>query len=89
MLPEAIIPPSDEHSYAQWLKEQDPENPQPKSQGKRVVFIFMAHAILLFVTFVNFFLMNHRSAECELSVFHGWKTVLILPGKWRCQTECM
>ncbi|XP_052388903.1 histone-lysine N-methyltransferase 2B isoform X2 [Carassius gibelio] len=32
MLPEAIIPPSDEHSYAQWLKEQDPENPQSKSQ---------------------------------------------------------
>ena len=23
MLPEAIIPPSDEHSYAQWLEEQD------------------------------------------------------------------
>uniref|UniRef100_A0A671PZJ3 [histone H3]-lysine(4) N-methyltransferase n=1 Tax=Sinocyclocheilus anshuiensis TaxID=1608454 RepID=A0A671PZJ3_9TELE len=34
MLPEAIIPPSDEHSYAQWLKEQEPENPQSKSQGK-------------------------------------------------------
>uniref|UniRef100_A0A8C1I7A0 [histone H3]-lysine(4) N-methyltransferase n=1 Tax=Cyprinus carpio TaxID=7962 RepID=A0A8C1I7A0_CYPCA len=32
MLPEAIIPPSDEHSYAQWLKEQDPENPQSESQ---------------------------------------------------------
>uniref|UniRef100_A0A673IMN8 [histone H3]-lysine(4) N-methyltransferase n=1 Tax=Sinocyclocheilus rhinocerous TaxID=307959 RepID=A0A673IMN8_9TELE len=32
MLPEAIIPPSDEHSYAQWLKEQEPENPQSKSQ---------------------------------------------------------
>ncbi|XP_026145607.1 histone-lysine N-methyltransferase 2A-like isoform X2 [Carassius auratus] len=32
MLPEAIIPPSDEHSYAQWLKEQDPENPHSKSQ---------------------------------------------------------
>ncbi|KAF4100669.1 histone-lysine N-methyltransferase 2B isoform X3 [Onychostoma macrolepis] len=32
MLPEAIIPPSNEHSYAQWLKEQDPENPQSKSQ---------------------------------------------------------
>ncbi|KTF95339.1 hypothetical protein cypCar_00035913 [Cyprinus carpio] len=32
MLPDAIIPPSDEHSYAQWLKEQDPENPQSESQ---------------------------------------------------------
>uniref|UniRef100_A0A671S9P9 [histone H3]-lysine(4) N-methyltransferase n=1 Tax=Sinocyclocheilus anshuiensis TaxID=1608454 RepID=A0A671S9P9_9TELE len=38
MLPEAIIPPSDEHSYAQWLKEQDPENPQSKSQGKCISF---------------------------------------------------
>ncbi|XP_050993055.1 LOW QUALITY PROTEIN: histone-lysine N-methyltransferase 2A [Labeo rohita] len=28
MLPEAVIPPGDEHSYAQWLKE----NPQSKSQ---------------------------------------------------------
>lgn len=23
MLPEAIIPPSEEHSYAQWLEEHD------------------------------------------------------------------
>lgn len=51
MLPEAIIPPSDEHSYAQWLKEQDPENPQSRSQGKCNVFIFISHAILLFVSF--------------------------------------
>ncbi|XP_067282506.1 histone-lysine N-methyltransferase 2B [Pseudorasbora parva] len=32
MLPEAVIPPSDEHSYAQWLKEQDTENSHSKSQ---------------------------------------------------------
>ncbi|XP_043073343.1 histone-lysine N-methyltransferase 2B isoform X2 [Puntigrus tetrazona] len=37
MLPDAIIPPSDEHSYAQWLKEQDPENPQRKSQDLQKV----------------------------------------------------
>ncbi|RXN11302.1 histone-lysine N-methyltransferase 2B-like protein [Labeo rohita] len=30
MLPEAVIPPGDEHSYAQWLKE----NPQSKSQDE-------------------------------------------------------
>ncbi|KAK7124475.1 hypothetical protein R3I94_018745 [Phoxinus phoxinus] len=32
MLPEAVIPPSNEHSYAQWLKEQNPENSYSKSQ---------------------------------------------------------
>ncbi|KAM9434713.1 histone-lysine N-methyltransferase 2B isoform 2-T2 [Clarias gariepinus] len=41
MLPEAIIPPSEEHSYAQWLKEHDhamakenQENLHLKAQGK-------------------------------------------------------
>lgn len=42
MLPEAVIPPCDEHSYAQWLKNQDRtikrpqgdhKNPTSKSQG--------------------------------------------------------
>lgn len=41
MLPEAIIPPSEEHSYAQWLEEHDhampnenQENHHLKAQGK-------------------------------------------------------
>ncbi|XP_068071342.1 histone-lysine N-methyltransferase 2B isoform X4 [Danio rerio] len=34
MLPEAIIPPSNEHSYAQWLKDQHPGSPQSKDQQK-------------------------------------------------------
>lgn len=41
MLPEAIIPPSEEHSYAQWLEEHDhataSENQESlhlKAQGK-------------------------------------------------------
>jgi len=40
MLHEAVIPPSNEHSYAQWLKEQNPENSHLKSQGKRIVFLY-------------------------------------------------
>ncbi|XP_039534274.1 histone-lysine N-methyltransferase 2B isoform X2 [Pimephales promelas] len=32
MLHEAVVPPSNEHSYAQWLKEQNPENSHSKSQ---------------------------------------------------------
>lgn len=85
MLPEAIIPPSDEHSYAQWLKEQDPENPQSESQGKCIVFIFMAHALLFFVSFVYLFfflpqitdLQNVNSQsfsderQCSLCQQHG------------------
>ncbi|XP_051527689.1 histone-lysine N-methyltransferase 2B-like isoform X2 [Myxocyprinus asiaticus] len=48
MLPEAVIPPSDEHSYAQWLKEQDrtiirpegsPENPQSHDPQKVNSFV--------------------------------------------------
>lgn len=41
MLPEAIIPPSEEHSYAQWLEEhnhatanENQENLHFKAQGK-------------------------------------------------------
>ncbi|XP_077051369.1 histone-lysine N-methyltransferase 2B isoform X2 [Siphateles boraxobius] len=37
MLPEAVIPPSNEHSYAQWLKEQNPENSHSKSQDPQDV----------------------------------------------------
>ncbi|KAF5895846.1 histone-lysine N-methyltransferase 2B-like isoform X3, partial [Clarias magur] len=46
MLPEAIIPPSEEHSYAQWLKEHDhalvnenQENLHLKAQGKEPLSI--------------------------------------------------
>ncbi|XP_067267313.1 histone-lysine N-methyltransferase 2B isoform X3 [Chanodichthys erythropterus] len=35
MLSEAVIPPSNEHSYAQWLKQQDPEKSHSKSQDER------------------------------------------------------
>lgn len=56
MLSEAVIPPSDEHSYAQWLKQQDPEKSHSKSQGKHVVFLSLWLMLSLFVSF--FFFVN-------------------------------
>lgn len=51
MLSEAVIPPSDEHSYAQWLKQQDPEKSHSKSQGKHIVFLSLWLMLSLFVSF--------------------------------------
>lgn len=66
MLPEAVLPPSDEHSYAQWLKKQDRtikrpegdhENLPLKSQGK-YIYGCMAYALLLFVSCLFIFFLS-------------------------------
>lgn len=58
MLPEAVIPPSDEHSYAQWLINQDRtikkaqgdhKNTTSKSQGQFINEYLRGMLLLMFV----------------------------------------
>ncbi|XP_072531678.1 histone-lysine N-methyltransferase 2B isoform X2 [Salminus brasiliensis] len=63
MLPEAIIPPSDEHNYAQWLEEQDRAITRAKETQENCHL--KAHDSLN----VNYYDVDQR--QCSLCQQHG------------------